>query len=44
MIGQDQAKRVMAVAVYNHYKRLLQPDSKDEEEIEIEKTQYYHCW
>ena len=28
MIGQDQAKRVMAVAVYNHYKRLLQPDRK----------------
>ncbi|MDO9275277.1 MAG: ATP-dependent Clp protease ATP-binding subunit ClpX [Lutibacter sp.] len=38
MIGQDQAKRVMAVAVYNHYKRLLQPASKDEEEIEIEKS------
>ena len=38
MIGQDQAKRVMAVAVYNHYKRLIQPDSKDEEEIEIEKS------
>ncbi len=38
MIGQDQAKRVMAVAVYNHYKRLLQPDTKDEEEIEIEKS------
>ena len=38
MIGQDQAKRVMAVAVYNHYKRLLQPDSKDDEEVEIEKS------
>ncbi|MFD0760602.1 ATP-dependent Clp protease ATP-binding subunit ClpX [Lutibacter aestuarii] len=38
MIGQDQAKRVMSVAVYNHYKRLLQPVSKDEEEIEIEKS------
>ena len=38
MIGQDQAKRVMAVAVYNHYKRLLQPESKDEEEVEIEKS------
>ncbi|MGV8945004.1 MAG: ATP-dependent Clp protease ATP-binding subunit ClpX [Lutibacter sp.] len=38
MIGQDQAKRVMAVAVYNHYKRLLQPDFKDEEEVEIEKS------
>lgn len=38
MIGQDQAKRVMSVAVYNHYKRLIQPDSKDEEEVEIEKS------
>lgn len=38
MIGQDQAKRVMAVAVYNHYKRLLQPASKDEDEVEIEKS------
>jgi len=38
MIGQDQAKKVMSVAVYNHYKRLLQPESKDEEEIEIEKS------
>ena len=37
MIGQDEAKRVMSVAVYNHYKRLLQPDSK-EEDIEIEKS------
>jgi ATP-dependent Clp protease ATP-binding subunit ClpX len=38
MIGQDQGKRVMSVAVYNHYKRLLQPESKDEEEVEIEKS------
>ena len=37
MIGQDQAKRVMSVAVYNHYKRLLQPESKDDS-IEIEKS------
>jgi len=38
MIGQDQAKRVMSVAVYNHYKRLLQPVTKDEDDIEIEKS------
>ena len=38
MIGQDDGKRVMSVAVYNHYKRLLQPASKDEDEIEIEKS------
>lgn len=38
MIGQNQAKKVMSVAVYNHYKRLLQPPSKDEDEVEIEKS------
>ena len=35
IIGQDQAKRNLAVAVYNHYKRLQQP--KDEDGVEIEK-------
>ncbi|MFK5957993.1 MAG: ATP-dependent Clp protease ATP-binding subunit ClpX [Lutibacter sp.] len=38
MIGQEKAKRVMSVAVYNHYKRLLQPETKGEDEIEIEKS------
>ncbi|HHC80764.1 MAG TPA: ATP-dependent Clp protease ATP-binding subunit ClpX [Flavobacteriia bacterium] len=38
IIGQHQAKKVMAVAVYNHYKRLLQKPSKDKEAIEIEKS------
>jgi ATP-dependent Clp protease ATP-binding subunit ClpX len=39
MIGQTDAKRVMAVAVYNHYKRLLQKNTKeDEDEVEIEKS------
>lgn len=36
IIGQDYSKKVLSVAVYNHYKRLLQP--KDEEEIEIQKS------
>lgn len=35
IIGQDEAKKVLAVAVYNHYKRLKQ---KTESEIEIEKS------
>jgi len=35
IIGQDDAKKVLAVAVYNHYKRLKQ---KTESEIEIEKS------
>ncbi len=38
IIGQDQSKKVMSVAVYNHYKRLLQKPSTTEEEIEIEKS------
>ena len=37
VIGQDSAKKVLAVAVYNHYKRLMQPKKK-EEEVEIEKS------
>ena len=36
VIGQDEAKRVLSVAVYNHYKRLMQ-DIHDED-IEIEKS------
>lgn len=36
VIGQDDAKRVLSVAVYNHYKRILQ--KQDEDEIEIEKS------
>ena len=36
VIGQDEAKRNLAVAVYNHYKRLQQPDDKDG--VEIEKS------
>ena len=38
IIGQDQAKKVMAVAVYNHYKRLLQKPKTKEEDVEIEKS------
>ncbi len=34
VIGQDQAKKILSVAVYNHYKRLNQPVSADETEIE----------
>jgi ATP-dependent Clp protease ATP-binding subunit ClpX len=35
VIGQDEAKRTLCVAVYNHYKRLMQPMG---EEVEIEKS------
>ncbi|MBT7134690.1 MAG: ATP-dependent Clp protease ATP-binding subunit ClpX [Polaribacter sp.] len=37
IIGQDETKRAMAVAVYNHYKRLLQ-DADSEDDVEIEKS------
>ena len=35
MIGQDDAKRVLAVSVYNHYKRILSGDDKD---VELQKS------
>lgn len=36
VIGQDEAKKFLSVAVYNHYKRLMQENSKDD--VEIEKS------
>lgn len=36
VIGQDDAKRVLSVAVYNHYKRLLQ--AKKDDDVEIQKS------
>ena len=36
VIGQDDAKRYLSVAVYNHYKRVLQP--REEGGVEIEKS------
>ena len=38
VIGQDAAKKTLSVAVYNHYKRLLHESSKDENDIEIGKS------
>jgi ATP-dependent Clp protease ATP-binding subunit ClpX len=38
VIGQDDAKKVLSVAVYNHYKRLSQPDTVNEDHVEIEKS------
>ena len=36
VIGQEEAKKVLSVAVYNHYKRILQP--REDDEVEIEKS------
>ena len=37
VIGQEEAKRTLSVAVYNHYKRLLNPKS-DDSEVELDKA------
>ena len=36
IIGQEHTKKVLSVAVYNHYKRLLQPSTDDD--VEIQKS------
>ncbi len=38
VIGQDHAKKVMAVAVYNHYKRLIHRSKAAKDEVELEKS------
>jgi len=38
VIGQDSAKRTLAVAVYNHYKRILNKDASGTDDVEIEKS------
>ena len=38
VIGQEEAKRVIAVAVYNHYKRIAHVRKAQEEDVEIEKS------
>ena len=38
VIGQDEAKKVLAVAVYNHYKRLQQKHKETANDVEIEKS------
>ncbi|MBT0950250.1 ClpX C4-type zinc finger protein, partial [Streptococcus lutetiensis] len=34
VVGQERAKRALAVAVYNHYKRVSFAESRDEEDVE----------
>lgn len=38
VIGQEEAKRIVSVAVYNHYKRILHSKEAKEEDVEIEKS------
>ena len=38
IIGQDSAKKMLAVSVYNHYKRIFSPSSKDDVELQKSNT------
>ena len=38
VIGQDEAKKFLSVAVHNHYKRLVSHDAAADDEVEIEKS------
>jgi ATP-dependent Clp protease ATP-binding subunit ClpX len=38
IIGQDQAKKVLSVAVHNHYKRIMLPKTSRPDDVEIQKT------
>ncbi len=38
VIAQDDAKKVMSVAVHNHYKRLMHADASTDEDVELEKS------
>ena len=37
-IGQEEAKKALSVAVYNHYKRIMSSDSNDNKEVELQKS------
>lgn len=38
VIGQDTAKRALSVAVYNHYKRINFSESKENDDVELQKS------
>lgn len=38
VIGQEEAKKTMSVAVYNHYRRIQDSETRDESDVEIEKS------
>lgn len=38
VVGQDEAKKVLSVAVYNHYKRIIHAENRQKEEIQVEKS------
>ena len=41
VIGQDEAKKTLSVAVYNHYKRIAHEESEKKDDVEIQKSNIY---
>ena len=38
IVGQDNAKKILSVAVYNHYKRIIDKDKKEDESVKLDKS------
>ncbi|HER0020909.1 TPA: ATP-dependent Clp protease ATP-binding subunit ClpX [Streptococcus pyogenes] len=38
VVGQDRAKRALSVAVYNHYKRISFTESRDDDDVDLQKS------
>ncbi|HEP1700024.1 ATP-dependent Clp protease ATP-binding subunit ClpX [Streptococcus pyogenes] len=38
VVGQDRAKRALSVAVYNHYKRVSFTESRDDDDVDLQKS------
>lgn len=38
VIGQERAKRALSVAVYNHYKRISFTESRDDDDVDLQKS------
>ena len=38
VIGQERAKKILSVAVYNHYKRIFYPEKYSDDDVELEKS------
>ncbi|MGX7106920.1 ATP-dependent Clp protease ATP-binding subunit ClpX [Hutsoniella sourekii] len=38
VIGQEEAKKTLSVAVYNHYQRIMQNENLDEDDVELQKS------
>ena len=44
VVGQDRAKRALAVAVYNHYKRINFTESREDNDVDLQKSHDWTNW